>query len=57
MQSGRGQSQHIGDGLAKGGISIVKGLWDGVSGLMAQLAKDLKKGGVGIAFGRAWQAW
>ena len=52
MDQVKNQPQHIGDGLAKGGVSIVKGIWGGVSGLVTQPYKEIKKKGVkGIGTG------
>eukprot|EP01084_Bolivina_argentea_P293505 504805_1 len=42
----KNQPQHVGDGLAKGGMSIAKGLWGGISGLVMQPVKEIKKKGV-----------
>ena len=38
--------QDVGDGMVRGGKSLVKGLWGGVSGLVTQPVKDVKAKGV-----------
>eukprot|EP01084_Bolivina_argentea_P293504 504803_1 len=44
--------RHVGEGLTKGTVSIAKGFWDGVSGLVMQPVKEVKKKGAsGIATG------
>eukprot|EP01084_Bolivina_argentea_P282094 482791_1 len=52
IDAAKNQPQHVGDGLAKGGVSIFRGIWGGVTGIVTQPIKEVKKkGAMGLGTG------